>query len=84
MGWLVGVCLPGPDHRHRGRAAGPRIVVAIGMGVGGVYVWVNSKAKKRMSLLEEQLPDAVELMVRSLARRPSVFVRHRHRRQGNP
>jgi tight adherence protein B len=43
-----------------------RIVIAIGMGVGGVYVWVNTKAKKRMSLLEEQLPDAVELMVRSL------------------
>jgi tight adherence protein B len=36
------------------------------MGVGGVYTWVNNKSKKRMSLLEEQLPDAVELMVRSL------------------
>ena len=43
-----------------------RIIVALGMGIGGVYVWVNNKAKKRMSLLEEQLPDAVELMVRSL------------------
>ncbi|NUB44166.1 type II secretion system F family protein [Fertoebacter nigrum] len=43
-----------------------RAVVAVGMGVGGVYVWVNNKAKKRMALLEEQLPDAVELMVRSL------------------
>jgi tight adherence protein B len=43
-----------------------RIVIALGMGVGGVYVWVNRKAKKRMALLEEQLPDAVELMVRSL------------------
>jgi tight adherence protein B len=43
-----------------------RAIVAIGMGVGGVYFWVNGKAKKRMSLLEEQLPDAVELMVRSL------------------
>ncbi len=43
-----------------------RILVSIGMGVGGVYVWVNNKAKKRMYLLEEQLPDAVELMVRSL------------------
>ena len=43
-----------------------RIIVAILMGIGGVYVWVNNKAKKRMSLLEEQLPDAVELMVRSL------------------
>ena len=43
-----------------------RIVLGIGMGIGGVYVWVNNKAKKRMLLLEEQLPDAIELMVRSL------------------
>jgi tight adherence protein B len=43
-----------------------RIGLAAAMGVGGVYVWVSRKAKKRMSLLEEQLPDAVELMVRSL------------------
>lgn len=43
-----------------------RIVMAVAMGVGGVYFWVNKKAKKRMALLEEQLPDAVELMVRSL------------------
>ncbi len=51
-----------------GTAAGTpvRILVAVGMGVGGVYVWVNRKAKKRIALLEEQLPDAVELMVRSL------------------
>lgn len=43
-----------------------QIVVALLMGVGGVYFWVNKKAKKRLSLIEEQLPDAVELMVRSL------------------
>ena len=43
-----------------------RVALSIGMGVGGVYFWVSSKAKKRMALLEEQLPDAVELMVRSL------------------
>jgi tight adherence protein B len=43
-----------------------RIAVSVAMGVGGVYVWVNSKAKKRLGLIEEQLPDAVELMVRSL------------------
>ncbi len=43
-----------------------RLAVAIGMGVGGVYVWINNKAKKRIGMLEEQLPDAVELMVRSL------------------
>lgn len=45
---------------------GVRILMSLVMGVGGVYVWVNNKAKKRMALLEEQLPDAVELMVRSL------------------
>ena len=43
-----------------------RIGVSIVMGVGGVFVWVSNKAKKRMSMIEEQLPDAVELMVRSL------------------
>ena len=43
-----------------------RIIVAIGMGVGSVYVWMTNRAKKRLSLLEEQLPEAVELMVRSL------------------
>ena len=43
-----------------------RIAVSIAMGVGGVFVWVNGKAKKRLAMIEEQLPDAVELMVRSL------------------
>ena len=43
-----------------------RLVVSVGMGVGAVYVWVNNTAKKRLSMIEEQLPDAVELMVRSL------------------
>ncbi|SEN05856.1 tight adherence protein B [Gemmobacter aquatilis] len=43
-----------------------RALLAVVMGVGGVYMWVNKKAKKRVSLMEEQLPDAVELMVRSL------------------
>ncbi|WP_108861717.1 MULTISPECIES: type II secretion system F family protein [unclassified Ruegeria] len=43
-----------------------RIALSIGIGVGGVYAWVNHKASKRMGLMEEQLPDAVELMVRSL------------------
>ena len=43
-----------------------RIAVSIAMGVGGIFVWVNNKAKKRMAMIEEQLPDAVELMVRSL------------------
>lgn len=43
-----------------------RAAISVVMGIGGVYVWINNKAKKRMALLEEQLPDAVELMVRSL------------------
>ncbi|MDA8747226.1 type II secretion system F family protein [Litoreibacter sp.] len=43
-----------------------RGLISIAMGVGAVYVWVNNKCKKRMALLEEQLPDAIELMVRSL------------------
>jgi len=47
-------------------AAPVRVMVALGMGVGAVYMWVNGKAKKRLAMIEEQLPDAVELMVRSL------------------
>ncbi len=43
-----------------------RVGVSIAMGVGGVFMWVSSKAKKRTSMIEEQLPDAIELMVRSL------------------
>jgi tight adherence protein B len=43
-----------------------RGLVAVIIGFGGVYVWVNKKTKNRLDMLEEQLPDAVELMVRSL------------------
>ncbi|MDB9801455.1 MAG: type II secretion system F family protein [Loktanella sp.] len=43
-----------------------RIALSLGMGIGGVFVWINTKANKRMSMIEEQLPEAVELMVRSL------------------
>jgi len=43
-----------------------RVALAVMMGIGGVFVWINNKAKKRLGLIEEQLPDAVELMVRSL------------------
>ncbi|MCE0504425.1 MULTISPECIES: type II secretion system F family protein [unclassified Roseivivax] len=43
-----------------------RVVLALGFGIGGVFFWVNSKAKKRLDMIEEQLPDAIELMVRSL------------------
>ncbi|MBQ2260757.1 MAG: type II secretion system F family protein [Loktanella sp.] len=47
-------------------AATIRALVGVLMGVGGVYVWISSKARKRVNLISEQLPDAVELMVRSL------------------
>jgi tight adherence protein B len=43
-----------------------RSFVSVGMGIGGVYMWIARKANKRMSMIEEQLPEAVELMVRSL------------------
>ncbi|WP_264195016.1 type II secretion system F family protein [Loktanella gaetbuli] len=43
-----------------------RAVVAVAMGIGAVYTWINGKATKRTAMLEEQLPEAVELMVRSL------------------
>ncbi|MEM6323667.1 MAG: type II secretion system F family protein [Pseudomonadota bacterium] len=43
-----------------------RFGVSVIMGVGAVYVWVNKKATQRTKMIEEQLPDAVELMVRSL------------------
>ena len=43
-----------------------RIGVSLAMGIGGVFMWVSGKAKKRLGMIEEQLPDAVELMVRSL------------------
>jgi tight adherence protein B len=56
LGLTIGTSAPG----------GVRAVLAVGMGIGGVYMWINKKAKKRMEMLDEQLPDAVELMVRSL------------------
>ncbi|MDG3042045.1 type II secretion system F family protein [Roseicyclus marinus] len=43
-----------------------RLLVSVAMGVGGVFYWVSSKAKKRLAMIDEQLPDAIELMVRSL------------------
>ncbi|WP_187429975.1 hypothetical protein ROLI_026040 [Roseobacter fucihabitans] len=45
---------------------GVRALMSVGIGIGAVYFWVSTKANKRMSMIEEQLPDAVELMVRSL------------------
>ncbi|MFU8778541.1 MAG: type II secretion system F family protein [Roseovarius sp.] len=47
-------------------AAPVRAIASVGIGVGGIFTWISMKASKRMTLLEEQLPDAIELMVRSL------------------
>lgn len=41
-------------------------LLAVAFGVGGVYFWVANKAKKRLAMIEEQLPDAIELIVRGL------------------
>ncbi len=49
-----------------GAALAIRILMAVIFGVGGVYVWISRQAAKRMALMSEQLPEAVELMVRSL------------------
>ena len=43
-----------------------RIVVAVITGYAAFYIWLRGKAKKRIALFEEQLPDALDLMVRSL------------------
>lgn len=43
-----------------------RILISVVMGYGAVFMWLGNKAKKRMQLFEEQLPDAIELIVRSL------------------
>nr|WP_323777341.1 type II secretion system F family protein [Amylibacter sp.] len=43
-----------------------RCILSVLIGGGGVYFWLNGKAKKRMAAFEEQLPDAVDLIVRSL------------------
>ena len=40
--------------------------VSVAFGVGGVYFWVARKAKQRLEMLESQLPDAIELIVRGL------------------
>jgi tight adherence protein B len=49
-----------------GTALSLRIILSLGFGLGSVYFWVNGQAKKRLAMMEEQLPDAIELIVRSL------------------
>lgn len=43
-----------------------RALVAAVSGYGTVFLWLRNKARARISLFEEQLPDALDLMVRSL------------------
>lgn len=43
-----------------------RAGIAFTFGFGGVFFWVSSKAKKRVGAIEEQIPEAIDLMVRSL------------------
>ena len=49
-----------------GAAIQVRVLVAVIIGYASIYLWMRNKAKKRISLFEEQLPDALDLMVRSL------------------
>ncbi|MCB1405211.1 MAG: type II secretion system F family protein [Rhodobacteraceae bacterium] len=43
-----------------------KIGISAVMGIAGVWIWVSGKAKKRRDLIEEQLPDAIDLLVRGL------------------
>lgn len=43
-----------------------RIGVSTAMGIGSIWFWVSGKAKKRLNMVEEQLPDAIDLIVRGL------------------
>jgi tight adherence protein B len=47
-------------------SAGVRMFIAFGAATGAPYFWLSGRAKKRMDLIQEQLPDAIDLMVRSL------------------
>lgn len=43
-----------------------RVVVALALGYATVFIWLRNRAKRRLELFEEQLPDALDLIVRSL------------------
>ena len=43
-----------------------RLVVAAVIGYAALYFWLRGRARRRIAMIEEQLPDALDLMVRSL------------------
>ena len=43
-----------------------RVILCLVMAYGAMFMWLRGRAKKRLEAFEEQLPDAVELMVRAL------------------
>lgn len=43
-----------------------RLAVALALGYVTVFLWLRGKARRRLEIFEEQLPDAVDLIVRSL------------------
>jgi tight adherence protein B len=43
-----------------------RLAVAAVIGYAALYFWLRGRARRRIALIEEQLPDALDLMVRSL------------------
>lgn len=43
-----------------------RALVAVVLGYAAVFLWLRRLAKRRLQAFEEQLPDAVDLIVRSL------------------
>lgn len=43
-----------------------RAGLSLVFGVGAVWFWVSRQAKKRYDMIEEQLPDAIDLIVRGL------------------
>lgn len=49
-----------------GAAPALKGAISATFGIGGIWFWVSKKAAKRMGMIEEQLPDAIDLIVRGL------------------
>src|SRR6185369_3053043 len=60
FGFVVGLTMLGP-------AAGPAAALGLAGGLGALpYVYVRRKRKKRLDQLEEQLPEALDFLARSM------------------